>query len=129
MEIRQAKAEELPYLKSRLAETDHEEINLEAARVFVAVENGQIIGQISARLVWQAEPLVIFPEVKNRTTRRRATVALLKGWEAWLADRSQNKTGIHWYFAIIRNRAAQFAAPRMGLWRIYIRAQHFVKYL
>ena len=129
MEIRQARADELPYLKARLAETEHEEIKLDAARVFVAVEGEQILGVLPLRMVWQAEPLAVFPEVTNKMTRRRATRSLLKGAEAWLADRSQNRTGIHWYFAIIRKRAAKLAAPNMGLWRIYKGAAHFVKYL
>jgi hypothetical protein len=129
MEVRQARADEIPYLKERLAQAPHETIDLDKARVFVATENDQIIGVLPLRMVWQAEPLVVFPEVKNNMTRRRATTSLLKGAEAWLADRNLNRTGIHWYFAIIRKRAAQLAAPRMGLWRIYKGAAHFVKHL
>lgn len=108
----------------------HEEIDLNTARVFVAVDaNETIIGVLPLRMVWQAEPLVVFPEVKNKMTRRRATRSLLKGAETWLADRNLNRTGIYWYFAIIRKRAAKLAAPNMGLWRIYKGAAHFVKYL
>jgi hypothetical protein len=129
MEIRQARADELPYLQARLAETEHEEISLDLARVFVAVEGETILGVLPLRLIWQAEPLYVLPEVSNCMTRRRVTRSLLKGAEAWLADRSQNRTGIHWYFAIIRKRAAMLAAPKMGLWRIYKGAAHFVKYL
>jgi hypothetical protein len=129
MEIRQARAAELPYLQTRLAETEHEAIDLGTARVFVAVEGDTILGMLPLRMVFQAEPLVVFPEVGNKMTRRRAARSLLKGAEEWLADRSRNRTGIHWYFAIIRNRAAKLAAPKMGLWRIYKGAAHFVKYL
>lgn len=129
MEIRQARAEEIPYLRDRLSTMPHEEIDLDKARVFVAVEGEQIIGVLPLRLTWQAEPLVVFPEVKNKMTRRKATLALLRGAEAWIADRILNRTGIHWYFAIIRKRAAKLAAPRVGLWRIYKGAAHFVKYL
>lgn len=129
MEIRQARDEEIPYLKERLSEAPHETIDLDKARVFVAVEDDQIIGILPLRMVWQAEPLVVFPEVTNKMTRRRATTSLLRGAEVWLADRVLNRTGIHWYFAIIRNRAAKLAAPRMGLWRIYKGAAHYMKYL
>lgn len=129
MEIRQAFAEEIPYLRSRLEPLPHELIDLDKARVFVAVENEEIIGVLPLRLVWQAEPLVIFAEVKNKMTRRRVTVSLLRGAEEWLADRKRNLSGIHWYFAIIRKRAAKLAAPNMGLWRIYKGAAHFVRYL
>lgn len=108
----------------------HEEIDLEAARVFVEVADDDTIrGVLPARMVWQLEPLVVFPEVGNTMTRRRITRALLKGAETWLADRNLNRSGIHWYFAIIKKRAARLAAPRMGMWRIYRGAAHFVKYL
>jgi hypothetical protein len=129
VEIRQARADEIPYLRERLKPLPHEEIDLDKARVFVAVEGEQIIGVLPLRLMWQAEPLVIFKEVKNKMTRRRATLSLLRGAEAWLADRSLNRSGIHWYFAIIRKKAAKLAAPRIGLWRIYKGAAHFVKHL
>ena len=129
MELRQARADEIPYLRARLAETEHERIDLDLARVFVAVEGDSIIGVLPLRMVWQAEPLFIFPECTNKMTRRRATVSLLKAAETWLADRNLNRSGIHWYFAIIRNKAAKLAAPRTGLWRIYKGAAHFVKYL
>jgi hypothetical protein len=128
--VRQARADELPYLRERLAEMPHEEIDLEAARVFVEVADDDTIrGVLPARMVWQLEPLVVFPEVGNTMTRRRITRALLKGAETWLADRNLNRSGIHWYFAIIKKRAARLAAPRMGMWRIYRGAAHFVKYL
>jgi hypothetical protein len=129
MEIRQARAEEIPYLKSRLAETEGEQIDLDTARVWVAVENNRICGTLSLRLVWQAEPLLIFPEVTNKMTRRRAGLGMYRAMEKWLADPTQNRTGIRWFFAVTRSKAVQKWSKALGWYRQYRGAATFLKYL
>lgn len=129
MEVRQALASELPYLKERMAETHGEQIDLEKARVWVAVEGGEIVGVLPARLIWQLEPLLVFPEVENKITRSRAGLLLYRSAEKWLGDRAQNRTGIHWFFAITRSKAVKRWADRLGWFRQYRGAQTFLKYL
>ncbi len=128
MEFREARAEEIPYLKARLAETEHEQVDLDAARVWVAIEDQKIIGVLPARMCWQLEPLVVFAECQSKMTRRRAALGLHQAAEIWLADRTRNRTGIYWAFAIIRNKLAQRWAPRLGWHRQYIGAPTFLKY-
>lgn len=129
MEIRQARAEEIPYLKQRLAETEGEQVDLDAARVWVAVEGEKIQGLLSARLVWQVEPLLIFPEVRNTMTRRRAGLGMYRAFENWLADPTQNRTEIRWFFAVTRSKAVKQWAKRLGWLRQYAGAHTFLKYL
>lgn len=125
--FREATEDEKPYLLQRLSETPHEQVSLE--HCWVAEQDGKVVGMLPIRLVWQAEPLIVFPEVKNGMTRRRAMLGLYIAMETWLADRSRNKSGVHWYFAIIRRRSVQPWAKRLGLWRIYQGAHHYVKHL
>lgn len=129
MEIRQARADEIPYLKSRLAETEGEHIDLDAARVWVAVERHRIVGMMSARMVWQVEPLLIFPEVKNKMTRRRAGLGMYRAFEKWLADPTQNRTGIFWFFAVTRKRAVIGWAKALQWFRQYKGTTIFLKYV
>lgn len=129
MEIRQATAAEIPYLKTRLAQTDGEQVDLEEARVFVAIEEGAIIGMFPLRMVWQGEPLLIFPECANKITRSRATYLLFDRACAWLADKTQNRTGIRWFFGITRSPAVIGWADRIGLRRQYEGAATFTKFL
>lgn len=129
MEVREARAEEIPWLKMRLAETEGEQVDLEQARVFVAVEDGKIIGMFPLRMVWQGEPLLIFPECRNKITRSRATYQLFREACAWLADKSRNHTGIHWFFGITRSEAVKDWAPRIGLHPQYEGATTLTKFL
>lgn len=129
MEIRQARAEEIPYLKARLAETPGEQIDLDTARVWVAVDEGQIIGLLPLRMLWQAEPLHIFPEVANKHKRRLAGLALYRAATGWLADPKQNRTGIHWLFGITRSDAVAGWLQKLGWFQQYVKAKTFLKYV
>jgi hypothetical protein len=128
VEIRQARADEIPYLRERLKETEGEQIDLDTARVWVAVEGKQILGMLSARLVWQAEPLIIFPEVNNTMTRRRAGLGMYRAFEKWLPS-IENRTGIRWFFAITRSKAVMGWADRLGWFRQYKGAATYLKHL
>jgi N-acetylglutamate synthase-like GNAT family acetyltransferase len=128
MEFRQARAEEIPYLRDRLSDSDGEQIDLAAARVWVAVEEGAIVGMLSIRMVWQAEPLLVFAEVKNTNTRRRAGLGLYCAMEAWLCG-DDNRTGIRWLFAITRNGATGGWLEKLGWLRQYIGAKTYLKHM
>ena len=127
MEIRQARAEEIPYLKQRLAESGGEQIDLDSARVWVAVEDGKILGILPLRLLWQAEPLLIFPEVENLFTRKRCGLGLYRAALDWLGSR-ENKTGIRWLFGITRSKAVEGWLRKLGWLHQYAGAKTFLKY-
>lgn len=129
MEFRQARADEILYLKQRLEESDGEIVDLDKARTWIAIDKGQIVGMLPLRMVWQAEPLLIFPECQNKITRSRATYGLFAAMQRWLGDRTQNKTGVHWFFGITRSQAVIDWSKRIGLHRIYEGAAMFVKHL
>lgn len=125
--FREALEDEKPYLKQRLSETDHEQVSL--GHCWIAEQDGKLLGMLPIRLVWQAEPLIVFSEVTNPMTRRRAMLGLYIAMETWVADRLRNTTGVHWYFAVMYSRTVQGWAQRLGLWRIYKGASTFVKHL
>lgn len=129
VEVRQAYAEEIPFLRAQLKKTDGEQIDLDQARIWVAVHEGKIVGMLPARMMWQLEPLLIFPEYENPITRSRAGLLLYRAAEKWLGDRSQNRTGIHWFFAITRSKAVKGWAQRLGWFRQYRGAATYIKYL
>jgi hypothetical protein len=126
VEIRQARAEELPLLAVRLAESGGEQIDLQTARVFVAVEDGQILGMLSLRMTWQAEPLLLFGE--NTQKRRRAGIGLYHAMGAWIQG-PDNRSGIRWLFAITRKKAVMGWLGKLGWFRQYKGAATFLKYL
>ena len=127
MEVRQARAEEIPFLKLKLAESGGEQIDLDRARIWVAVENGEIVGMLPARMVWQLEPMLVFS--KNKITNSRACYGLFAAAQAWLADRNLNRTGIYWFFCVTRSKAVKAWAGRVGLLRQYKGATTYIKYL
>jgi len=129
MEIRQARSDELPYIKARLDAGNSEDIGIDTARLFVAVENEQIIGVLAARMCWQLQPLVIFPEVRNKATRRRAGLGMFKAAQEWLGNRNLNRTGIYWFFAVTRSRPCMRWLTSLGMFRQYRGSAHFLKYL
>jgi hypothetical protein len=127
VEVRQALAEELPRLKDLMAASPGERIDLNKARVWVAIEDGEIIGVLPARMCWQLEPLLLFKG--NKITRSRAGLLLYRAAETWLGDRAQNRSGIHWFFAVTRSKAVKGWANRLGWFRQYRGAWTFLKYL
>lgn len=128
MEFRQARADELIYLKYRLNKTDHEQIDLDRARVFVADQDGTLRGMLCLRLVWQAEPLLIFDEVEKKSERRRAGYGMYRAALKWLSS-TENRTGIRWLFGITRSAAVERWLLKLGWLRQYVGAKTFIKYV
>lgn len=129
MEIRQARAEEIPYLQKRLDEYQGGEVDrLDVARCFVAVENDCICGMLPLHMVWQAGPLYVFPECRNKRTRRLAALRVFRSMCDWLAG-PENKTGIRWFFAAVRSKTVQKHAKCFGLLRQYIGAHIYIRKL
>lgn len=127
MEIRQARGEELPELKQHLKDSGGEEIDLDLARCWVAVEGGRIVGMLPVRLMWQMEPLLLFEG--SKTQRSKAGLLMYRAACEWLADRGQNRTGIHWFFAVTRSERVKKWAERLGWFRQYRGSAMFIKHL
>lgn len=96
--------------------------------VWVAVDGGEIIGLLGAELVWQLEPLLIFPEVKSKAVRRRACYRLYRACEAWMQDTTCNRTGIYKAFAVTRKFKVRDWAKKEGWLHTFKRAPMFIKY-
>lgn len=119
MSARQARQDEIPFLTEQLWKTTHEKVDLSRCMVWVAEDdNGQLVGMLPFRLIWQGEPLHIFPNTKL-STARRASYELAAEAEAWIADRSKNTTGIYSYFAVIKDKVFEALAKRWGLLSVY----------
>jgi hypothetical protein len=116
---RPARQEEIPYLRAQLALTDHEQVDLMRGFVWVVEEDGEIVGMLPLRLIFQPEPMLIFDKLKNKHSRRKAAFLLAEAMEKWIGDRSQNKTGIHSYFAVIKDKTFEALARHWGALRIY----------
>jgi hypothetical protein len=78
--------------------------------------------------MWQFEPLLVFPEVRRKASRRRACLLLYTAAEAWLADRTLNRSGIYRAFAITRRVAVRSWAKAKGWRHQYKRAPLFIKH-
>ena len=131
---RMARRDELPYLQKRLDESDNEKVRLYVevehegkkeivplAMVWVAEKDGVIKAMLGMRLIFQAEPLYVFPEVTDKSERRRCAILLPRIMEKWLADPTQNQTGIRSYFFVTLSRAWAKLAIHFGCQRIYSR--------
>lgn len=116
---RAARESELPYLAERMRELGHERIDLKRSMVWVTENDDVLTGMICQRLVWQLEPHIVFPEVTNKTTRRRSALLLAKAAESFIADRVKNTTGIFSYFFVTKSRAWARLAEHFGCTRIY----------
>jgi hypothetical protein len=122
--IRTARVDELEYLMGRM---EGERIELHGTPVWVAEQDGKLVGFIAARLVWQIEPMTVFPEVRNKMTRRRVTRQLYRAVASWLGDRDLNGTGVHLAFAVTRSFAVMQWAKAMGWFRQYRGAALYMK--
>jgi hypothetical protein len=112
-----------------MKELGSEFIDLYAAPAWVATDaNGAIVGVLSSRLIWNLEPLLIFPEVKNKITASRATYGLFKAAESWIQSPANN-TGIHWYFIKTYQERVCKWASRVGLFRQWEGASFFIKHI
>lgn len=110
------------YLRQRLSETEHEQVDV--LHCWVAEENGLILGMLPGRLVWQLEPLILFPEVTNTLTRSRAALGMYLTAERWIQQQP-----VRWFFVVTRSRAVQGWAKRLGWWRMYRGMHTYVKHL
>lgn len=126
MQVRPAQFTEIPYLQSRLAECPTwEQVDLSRGIAFVAEEDGERIGFVNGRLIWQVEPLLIFPEyMKSRKRgvhhlRRKASWGLFHALDSYLADPEQNTTGIHSYFCHVVSRPVMRMEKHLGFTRLY----------
>src|ERR1017187_7810269 len=99
MTIRPATVHDIPILEARLKDSGEERVSLTAGLCWVAEnDNGELLGMLPIRLVWQAEPLIVFPMVDQPMTRRRVGRELGRAAFEWIADRATNRTGIYSVF-------------------------------
>lgn len=101
-------------------------VDMHRTPVWVAVEDGKIIGLLGAELIWQFEPLLMFPEVKSKAVRRRACYRLYRAAESWMQG-PENITGIYRAFAITRKFAVRGWAKKEGWLHQFKRAPLFIK--
>lgn len=127
MEARLATAEEIPDLLQRIKDSGGVFVDLNRTPCWVAVEDGRIVGLLAAELHWQLEPLIIFAEVRNKSTRRRATYGLYRAVESWM-EGPQNVTGVYKAFAVTRFFKVRKWAEAMGWHWQYKRSALFIKH-
>jgi hypothetical protein len=130
--IRPATIEELPYLQQRINASREEKVRLyveietpEGKKILplvvlnVAEQDGKVVGMLPFRLIWQAEPLMIFPEVKNKSLKRRIAVGLPRAMESYIGNRAINRTGIYSYFFVTKGRLWAQLCKAFGCLRVY----------
>ena len=125
---RPALPEDFAELTRRMEESGGEVIDLWTTPCWVAERDGRFVGLMAIRLMWQFEPLLIFPEVRCRATRRRACFQLYKAAEAWVRTPALNGTGIRRAFAITRMFKVRGWAKTMGWLHQYKRAPLWIKH-
>lgn len=128
--VRPATTEDLHELQYRLHQQRayFEQQDLSKAIVFVAEEDGVIVGFGAARLMWQVEPLLLTPEFKKAGTphaQRKATYLLIRELDRWIGDRRRNASGLYSYFCSIRGRTMQKLAVSFGMLPLYRRCKFF----
>lgn len=126
---RPATSAELPYLAARLAEDPKfEKVDLKESIVYVTEYDGQLVGFGAARLMWQVEPLFLFPEFKKHGpgfARKRATYLLIRELDAWIFDPERNTTKIFQYFCFITDRVMQKLALSFQMLPAYVGGKFF----
>jgi hypothetical protein len=118
LKARPAKQEEIEFLQQKINESTNEKVNLSQMLVWVAEEKGKPVGLLSARLIFQVEPMYIFEDVPVNS-RRRAAFLLAREMESFIGDRAKNKTGIYSYFAVMKDKVFETLAQRWGLLNVY----------
>jgi hypothetical protein len=83
----------------------------------VAEQDGQLCGMLPLRLIWQAEPLMIWTE--NQSLRRRIALGLGRAVESYVGNRTINKTGIYSYFFVTNEPEWGKLAEHSGCLRLY----------
>lgn len=118
--VRPARLEEIPMLQEMLAKQPYFEYqDLRQAIVFVSEYEGRVVGMITGRLIWQLPTLLLEKDKIPRHSQRRATLMLIRAMDAWLADRSQNLSGIYSYFCVIKGSIMKHLAAHFGMFRFY----------
>lgn len=125
IEARLATVDEIPELLERIKESGGVFVDLYRTPVWVAVEDGVILGLLAAELIWQFEPMLVWG--KSKATRRRACYRLYRAAEDWMCDGNRNITGIYKAFAITRMVAVRGWAKKMGWLHQFHRAPLFIK--
>lgn len=127
---RPAKMTELGFLQAKHASVaqakGHEQLDLSKSVVFVAEDDrdGLTCGLIAARMVWQVEPLILFPEFERTSPKaamKRATYSLARAIEQYIGDPVRNATPVKFFFAVIENRnpRMQDLARHIGWQQVY----------
>jgi hypothetical protein len=125
MQARLAKAEEIPELLERIKASGGVSIDLHRTPCWVAVEDDRIIGLLAATPYFQLEPLLVFPEIKSKATRRRAGYGLYRAAEQWLT--SDNGSNVRWAFATTRSAASAGWLAKLGWHPQFLGAKFFIK--
>ena len=127
---RAARLDELRFLQAKhtllAEEKHHEKLDLAKSVVLVAEDNDDSLtcGLIAARMVWQVEPLVLFPEFErtsSKMAKKRATYLLARAVESFIADPASNPTPVKFFFSVIENRnpRMQDLARHIGWQQVY----------
>lgn len=131
--IRPARESDLETLNRITAETKNSEPQDYRRTVpFVAEIDGEVVGFIAARMVWQIEPLYLDPAWKRRVQRyaphlvRRVVYLLAKKIDDWLSDRGNNPY-VRSYFAHSLNRGFEKLMMHWGMHRLYMRGRFYGK--
>lgn len=127
IQARLARLEEISELIHRVNDSGGVFIDMHRTPVWVAIEGEKIVGLLGAELVWQFEPLLMFPEFKSKAVRRRACYRLYRAAESWMQG-SENITGIYKAFAVTRMFKVRDWAKKEGWHHTFKRAPMFIKY-
>lgn len=125
--VRHPTPAELPEVARRIRESGGVYVDVYRTPCWVAVDEGGMIGVLAAELIWQIEPLLLFPEITNKAVRRRAVYGLYRAAERWIKDPSRNITGVYRAFAMMRMHAVRDWAKAMGWLHQYKRAVMYIK--
>jgi len=123
IEVRAARPEELALLQADLAKDKRwEQVDLSKSIVGVVTREGEIVQFVSARLIWQIEPLK-WVRGKRKTCnpfqRQKATLLAIRWIENWLTD-PHNNPFIRAYFCVIAEKnVMRKLAVAFGMRRIY----------
>lgn len=118
LEARAARPDELAMLQADLAKDKRwEQVNLNKSIVGVVTKDGEVTTYISARLVWQIEPLKHIYGKRNKLSRfeaMKATFLAIQWMRDWLFSLKNNPL-IRSYFCTIRNPTMQKLARSFGM--------------
>ncbi len=123
VEVRAAHPEELALLQADLAKDKRwEQVDLSKSIVGVVTREGEIVQFVSARLIWQIEPLKWIRGKKKTCSpfqQAKATLLAIRWIENWLRD-PHNNPFIRAYFCVIaEHNVMRKLAIAFGMRRIY----------